>query len=127
MKAQMGLVLLGVIGILGFLAFTGYVSGDTFNPYQNALGYLARAETSQTPQEVIEHVISAKSELSRVGHVSWWSTDKETFDSIQVQLHSIIIRAENISSTELGNELFNSEMLEIHSQLRSIQESLLAF
>jgi hypothetical protein len=117
-------LLIVVIGIIGFLALTGYVNADTFNPYQNALAYLARAETSQTPHGVTEYVIAAKSELSRVGHVQWWSTDKETFDSIQAQLDSIITRAENISSPELGSD---SEMFKIHSQLRTIQQSLLAF
>jgi hypothetical protein len=121
-------ILIPVIALVGFSAwFIGYVNADKFNPYQYALGHLARAEAAQTPGEVIEHVTAARAELSRVGHVSWWSTDKETFDSVQMQLGSILTRAENISSLEPGDELFNSEMLDIHAQLKTIQESLLAF
>jgi hypothetical protein len=41
-----------------------------------------------------------------------------------MQLGSIIVRAENISSLELGNELFNSEMSDIHAQLKAIQDGL---
>lgn len=121
-------MLIPVIALVGFSAsYIGYVRADTFNPYQYALGHLSRAESAQTSSEVIEHVIAAKTELSKVGHVSWWSTDKETFDSVQMQLGSIIARAENISSLELGNELFNSEISDIHAQLKAIQDSLLAF
>ncbi|MEP0826024.1 MAG: hypothetical protein HRF40_11110 [Nitrososphaera sp.] len=121
-------MLIPVVALVGFSAsYIGYVRADTFNPYQYALGHLSRAESAQTPSEVIEHVIAAKTELSKVGHVSWWSTDKETFDSIQMQLGSIVARAENISSLTPGNELFNSEISDIHAQLKTIQDSLLAF
>lgn len=121
-------MLVPVIALVGFSAYyLGYVRADTFNPYQYALGHLTRAESAQTPSEIIEHVVAAKTELSEVGHVSWWSTDKETFDSTQMQLGNIIARAENISSLEPGNEFFNSEMSDIHVQLRTIQDSLLAF
>jgi hypothetical protein len=125
-------ILIGVIALLGFLIFwtnvyVGFVSADSFNPYGSALNQLATAETSQTASEVIEHAMAAKAELSKVGYVSWWSTDKESSDSIQIQLDGIIARAQNISSLELGDEVFNSEMSDIHSKLRTIQESLLAF
>jgi hypothetical protein len=132
MRRRTRSVLIGVVVLFGFLifwtnAYVGFVSADSFNPYGYALEHLARAETAQTPDEVIEHVMAAKTELSRVGHVPWWSTDKESFDSIQIQLDGIIARAQNISSLELGDEVFNSEMSDIHSKLRAIQESLLAF
>lgn len=120
--------IISVIALSCFSAsYVGYVNADKFNPYQYVLGHLTRAESAQTPGEVVEHVVAARAELSKVGHVSWWSTDKETFDSIQVQLGSIISRAENISSLEPGDDLFNSEMSDIHAQIRAIQNSLLAF
>jgi len=128
MHKRIAFILIAVIGIVGYLTYyTGYVSANTFNPYQYALEHLAWAESAQTPNGVIEHVIDAKTELSKVGYVSWWSTDKQTFDSIQMQLDGVIARAERISSLELGDGLFNSGMYDIHGQLRVIQESLLAF
>jgi hypothetical protein len=53
--------------------------------------------------------------------------EKSNFDSIQTELSDIIIRAENISSLDAENELFNSELYAIHGKLKDIQESLLAF
>lgn len=92
-----------------------------------ALGQLVRAETAQTPEEVLHHVTVAKAVLPERGSVFWWSPEKANFESIHAELDEIIIRTENISSLELGNDLFNSEMSDIHAELRQIQESLLAF
>jgi hypothetical protein len=92
-----------------------------------ALGQLARAETAQTPEEVIFHVTRAKAVLLEHGSVFWWLPEKGNFESIHAELDEMLIRAESISSLELGNDLFNSEMLDIHAELRKIQESLLPF
>lgn len=93
----------------------------------SAIGQLARAESAQTPAEVIYYVKIAKDLLPHSGSVVWWSPEKANFESIQSELDDLISRARNISSLELENELFNSEMYAIHAEIRMIQETLVAF
>lgn len=89
-----------------------------------ALGQLARAESAQTPDEVVHYLIIAKAQLPESGAVAWWSAEKGDFKSIQFELDEMIIRAKNISLMPLGDVLFNSEMYAIHAEIRMIQETL---
>lgn len=104
-----------------------FVSANTFNPYNSALAYMARAETAQTPNEVIEHVTMAKIELTTSGYVSWWPVTENEIKSIQDELDDLIFHANSISSLESPDDLYLSEMSYIHGRLRAIQEDLLAF
>jgi hypothetical protein len=112
--------MLAWIGVQNYVVYA-------FNPYGRAAGQLAIAESAQTPDEVIYHVTLAKHILPESGSISWWSPDRGDFESIQMELDDIIIRAENISSLDEGNALFNSEMWDIHARLEKIQETLVAF
>lgn len=116
-------VVFGVVYSWG--AFTGYA--NPFNPYNAAIGQLARAETAQTPDEVSYHAAIAKGQLPESGYVSWWSTEKGDFGSIQARLDDIISRTRNISSLEPQNEVYLSEMSDMHLNLKEIQETLMAF
>ena len=95
--------------------------------YDSALEQLAMAESAQTPDEVIHHITNTKEQLSDNGNIAWWSVENGSFESIQADLDDIISRARNISSLELGNEPFNSEMYAIHAEIKRIQERLLTF
>lgn len=95
--------------------------------YDSALGQLVMAESAQTPDEVIHHVTNAKQQLPDNGNIVLWPAEKGNFETIQADLDDIISRARNISSLEHGNELFNSEMWDIHARLKVIQETLVAF
>jgi hypothetical protein len=115
-------VLVAISGFMfAWIGVQNYV--DAFNPYDKALGQLARAESAQTPDEVIGYVTIAKQVLPESGSVSWWSPERGDFESIQAELDDIINRAESISSLDEGNELFNSEMLDMHARLKVIQET----
>jgi hypothetical protein len=115
-----------LIAIIGTFVFVFYYANPIgyLNPNNEAIGHLSRAESAQTPDEVIEHVTIAKQLLPMGGSISWWSTDKGDFETMQAELDDLIIRARNISSLELGNEIFNSEMYDIHANLGDIQETL---
>jgi len=91
----------------------------------SAVGELSRAQSAQTPDEVISHITMAKVMLPQSGYISWWSSDKGDFKIIQSELDEIISRAQNVSGLEIENRLFNSEMLDIHAKLKIIQETLL--
>jgi hypothetical protein len=122
-------VLLAIFGF--FIAFVG-VSNIAYAVTYNAevdvaIGQLTRAESAQTPNEVIHHVTVAKAILPETGSVFWWSPEKANFESIQAELDDIISRAKSISSLDEGNEQFNSEMWNMHARLKVIQETLVAF
>ena len=119
--------------IFGFFIVYVGISNVAFalNPHRSALdsalGQLARAESAQTPNEVTHYLTIAKAKLPNSGAVRWWSPDSADFKSIQAELDDIISRAEHISSLDPGNELFNSEMYDLHARLRVIQETLVGF
>lgn len=120
-----------VVKIIALIGIAWFVSVYLVIPWysavatiDSALGELARAESAQTPDEVIYHVTLAKQQLPESGSVSWWSSQKGDFKSVQTELDSIISRAMNISSLESGNELFISEMFAIHAKLQAIEETL---
>jgi hypothetical protein len=119
-------LLIAIIGTFVFVFYyanpIGYVGG--LRVYNEAIGHLARAESAQTPDEVIEHVTVAKDLLPAMGDISSLSHDRGNFETIQAKLDDIIGRARNISSLDSGNELFISEMFAIHAELEDIQETL---
>ena len=92
-----------------------------------ALGQLARAGSAQTADELIHHVTVAKAVLPESGAVFWWSPEKAKFESIQAELDDIIVRTKNISSLEVEDKLFNSELYAIHAEIETIQETLVPF
>ncbi len=121
------------VGIVGFFIAVVGVSNVAYALIpQNAalvaaLGALVRAETAQTPNEVIHHLLVAKAVLPERGSIFWWSPEKVHYESIQAELDDLISRAESISSLEPGNELANSDMYDMHARLRAIQETLVPF
>ena len=59
-------MMVGVIAFMAFgagMAFYGYQA--SVYPVDSALGYLSRAESAQTPEDVADYVLSAKSQRSR--------------------------------------------------------------
>lgn len=88
-----------------------------------AIGQLSRAETAQTADGIIQHVIMAKRELPESGYVTWWS--KTDFASIQDELDVIIFRAGNITVLAPEDKQWISEMHGIHADLEAIQEKLI--
>lgn len=61
------------------------------------------------------------------GAVSWWSPEKVNFESIQAELDDLIMRATNIATLKLGDELFNSQMYAIHAEIDAIQVTMIPF
>ena len=88
-----------------------------------AIGHLARAESAQTPDEVIDHVVMVKDLLPLRGSISWWSG--ADFASIQDELDTVIARTENIISLEPDNGQWISEMYGIHDDIEAIEDKVI--
>ena len=93
--------------------------------YGEGLGQIARAESAQTPSDLISYVVAAKNSLPERGSAAWWARDETNFRQIQQDLGVVISRAEAISTLSSQNELYNTEMLNLHANLRIIQEKIL--
>ena len=93
------LVAVGVIAFILFgsgMAFYGYQ--QAIYPVDSAIGYLSRAETAQTPEDLAAYVVKAKRELPETGNPVWsFPTARTDFSLIQAELDRILSRANSIS------------------------------
>lgn len=122
-KRIVWLIFLVSVSVFVFYFFdpTGYFSVHRI--IDDGLSHLARAETAQTPDEVIQHVMIVKNLFPISTSVSWWS--KIDFASIQNELDTIIARTENITLLEPDNGQWISEMYGVHADIRAIEGKLL--
>jgi len=132
MRKQTAAKIMALVAISGFSSYwlgipnVGFILNPNASSIDEALGQLSRAESTQTPNDMINFLLITKSQLPESGPVRWWSPEKANFESIQGELDDLINRARNISSLDLGDELHNSEMYAIHKQIEAIQETLVA-
>ncbi len=117
-----GVVVLIVVAIA--LGIWGY--GNTIYPVDSALGYLARAESAQTPEELAKYVIAAKAGLPIKGNPVWsFPTPRTDFGLIQLELDNIVSRANAISNVEPHSSAYNTGMEDIHVTLDSMQQNII--
>ncbi|MGI0018979.1 MAG: hypothetical protein ACREAY_00755 [Nitrososphaera sp.] len=118
------------IGVVAFLAFGAgmayYGYATAIYPIDMALGNLARAESSQTPEELASYVSEAKKTLPDYGNPVWsFSTTRTDFGLIDLELDRIISRANSIASVELHSSAYNTGMNDMHMSLAAIQENII--
>jgi len=119
---MIGVLVLVVFGIV--LALYGYQ--QAIYPVDNALGYLKRAQTAQTPEDLANFVSKAKMELPEGGNPVWiFPTAKTDLSLIHSNLDDIVTRANSIASMEAHSTEYNSGMLDIHVSLDFIQQDMI--
>jgi hypothetical protein len=116
----------GVLALIVFgLAMALYGYQQAVYPVDSALGYLKRAQSAQTPQDVAGFVTKAERELPESGNPVWaFPTAKTDFALIQRNLDEIVARANSIASMEPYSTEYNSGMLDIHVSLEIIQQDM---
>ena len=119
-----------LVGMLAFLvmgagiAYYGYQT--TMHPINQAVGYIARAQTAQTPEQLAEYVELTKELLPAKGNPVWlFSTARTDFAHIQANLDSIILRAESTSAMIPHSEQYNMVLRDMHESVDVIKLSLL--
>ncbi|HKU50390.1 MAG TPA: hypothetical protein VJP79_10590 [Nitrososphaera sp.] len=121
------LVAIGVIAFISFgagMALYGYQ--QAIYPIDTALGYLARAETAQTPEDLADYVAKAQRAMPETGNPVWsFPTARTDFALIQDELDRIMLRANSISSLETYSTEYNTGMTDMHASLRALQEDLI--
>jgi len=119
---MIGVLVLVVFGIV--LALYGYQ--QAIYPVDNALGYLKRAQTAQTPEDLANFVSKAKMELPEGGNPVWiFPTAKTDLSLIQGSLNDIMTRANSIAKMKPHSTEYNSGMLDIHVSLEIIQQDMI--
>lgn len=126
MASSYRLMMVGVLALMAFgvgMALYGYQ--QAIYPVDSALGYLARAESAQTPEQLADFVRAAKRELPESGNPVWsFPTAKTDFALMQRNLDDMLARANSISSLEPYSTEYNTGLYDIHASLRTMQENL---
>lgn len=119
-------MMVGVMALMAFgvgMALYGYQ--QAIYPIDSALGYLARAESAQTPEQLADFVRAAKRELPESGNPVWsFPTAKTDFALMQRNLDDMLARANSISSLEPYSTEYNTGLYDIHASLKTMQEDL---
>jgi hypothetical protein len=126
MASSYRLMMIGVLALLVFgIAIALYGYQQAIYPVDSALGYLKRAQTAQTPEELANFVSKAKMELPESGNPVWiFPTAKTDLSLIHSNLDDIVTRANSIASMEPHSTEYNSGMLDIHGSLEIIQQDM---
>jgi hypothetical protein len=126
MASSYRLMMAGVLALIIFgIAMALYGYQQAVYPVDSALGYLKRAQSAQTPQDLAGFVTKAKRELPESGNPVWaFPTAKTDFALTQRNLNEIVTRANSIASMEPYSTEYNSGMLDIHVSLEIIQQDL---
>ena len=126
MASSYKLVMAGVLALMSFgvgMALYGYQ--QAIYPVDSALGYLARAESAQTPEQLADFVRDAKKEMPESGNPVWsFPTARTDFALIQRNLDDILARSNSISSLEPYSTEYNTGLYDIHASIEDIQEDL---
>ncbi|MEM3094495.1 MAG: glycosyltransferase family 2 protein, partial [Nitrososphaera sp.] len=119
-------------GVLAFLimgagmAYYGYQT--TLYHVNKAIGFVARAQTAQTPEQLAEYIKLAKIELMPVkGNNPVWlfPTARTDFGLIRENLDGILLRAESASAMVPHSEQYNMAMSDMHKSAESINLGLM--
>lgn len=118
-----------LVGILGFVAFGAgmayYGYQQTIYPIDKAMGYLSRAETSQTPEMLLSHIRHVQQLLPKQGNPVWsFSTPRTEFGLIQSDVAAMISRANSISSLEPHTSAYNTGLQDIHASIKVFETNL---
>jgi cellulose synthase/poly-beta-1,6-N-acetylglucosamine synthase-like glycosyltransferase len=117
--------------LAGVLAFLTIGAGMVYYGYQNtmylldkAIGYVARAETAQTPEQLAEYVKLTQKLIPAEGNPIWlFPTTRTDFALIRANLDSIVLRANIASAMDPRSETYNVAIRDMHESLTYISLS----
>ncbi|HLG37410.1 MAG TPA: glycosyltransferase, partial [Nitrososphaera sp.] len=119
-----------LVGVLSFLvmgagiAYYGYQT--TMYPINQAIGFMSRAQTAQTPEQLAEYVEIAKQLMPPGGNPVWFfSTARTDFAHIQANLDGIITRAESTAAMVPHSEEYSMAMRDMHKSANVIKLGLM--
>jgi cellulose synthase/poly-beta-1,6-N-acetylglucosamine synthase-like glycosyltransferase len=119
--------------LAGMLAFLMMGASVAYFGYQNtmylldkAIGFVARAETAQTPEQLAEYIKLTQEMIPPDGNPVWlFPTSKTDFALIQANLDSIVVRANIASAMDPLSDSYNIAIRDMHLSAGAIRANLL--
>jgi hypothetical protein len=91
-----------------------------------AVGFVARAETAQTPEQLAEYIKLTQEMIPADGNPVWlFPTSKTDFGLIQANLDSIVLRANIASGMDPLSESYNIAIIDLHMSAGYLRTNLL--
>jgi len=120
------IILFSIIILIVFgigLAYTGYQ--DTIYPSEKALGYLSRAEASQSPQAMVKYLSIVTDLLPTSGNPVWIFPNPSTdFTLIHDELSEMVSRANRISDLSMDSSGYNTGLQDLRMSIKIIEDNL---
>ncbi len=120
------LLMIAILGILALgvaLVYIGYQSA--IYPLDKAMGYLSRAESSQTPATMAGYLEPAKQLLPSKGNPVWSFPNPTTdFGLIQNDLGAMVERTTALSSVEPNSAAYNTGLEDLHNSIKEVELNL---
>ena len=117
-------------GMLAFLvmgagiAYHGYQT--TMYPINKAIGFMSRAQTAQTPEQLAEYAELTKDLTPAKGNPVWlFPTPRTDFALIQENLDGILLRSESTSTMIPHSEQYNMAMRDMHKSVMALNFNLM--
>jgi hypothetical protein len=120
------ILLTGVISFLLLGAVVGYYGYyTTLFPANQAMGFIIRAQSAQTPEQFAEYVGLTKALLPKEGNPVWlFPTIRTDFVLIQSALDDMLVRAEALESMGPHSASYNIAMMDMHRSADGIETNL---
>lgn len=121
------ILLTGVISFLLLGAVVGYYGYyTTLFPANQAMGFIIRAQSAQTPEQFAEYVELTKALLPKEGNPVWlFPTIRTDFVLIQSALDDMLARAEALESMGPHSDSYNIAMMDMHRSADGIETNLI--
>jgi cellulose synthase/poly-beta-1,6-N-acetylglucosamine synthase-like glycosyltransferase len=121
------------LALAGMLAFLTMGASVAYFGYQNtmylldkAIGFVARAETAQTPEQLAQYIKLTQKLIPSDGNPVWlFPTPKTDFALIQDNLDSMIVRANIASGMDPLSDSYSLAIRDMHMSAGTIRTNLL--
>ena len=115
------IIILIVFGV--GLAYIGYQ--NTIYPSEKALGYLSRAEASQSPQTMVKYLRMVSALLPTSGNPVWIFPNPSTdFSLIHDELDEMALRANRITNVNIDTPGYNTGLQDLRMSIKIIEDNL---
>jgi hypothetical protein len=91
-----------------------------------ALGFLIRGQSAQTPEQIAEYMVLAKKNLPTEGNPVWlFQTVRTDFALIQTALDDVLARAQVAESMDPHSSAYNVALIDMHNTANALESNLL--
>jgi cellulose synthase/poly-beta-1,6-N-acetylglucosamine synthase-like glycosyltransferase len=120
---------MALIGVIAFLvmgagiAYYGYLS--TIYPLNKAIGFLDRAETAQTPEQLMAYLKLTQKSVPENGNPVWlFPTLRTDFSLVHLDLGNMLTRAAAISKIPSHSQVYNMAMMDMHGTAAEVESDI---